>query len=160
MAKRPGPDFSGLIPELARWNGGAGIDALGWIECVGNYELAAGYSLIFWPAFVRFEGYVLRDGFSEEALRGFERAGHGRRSVEAVMNHVHIADIHFNAEATDAQLLHLGRVLREIHEAKLARDFPDLEFTVSFMTASTDRRPCPARSKPRSASSEKPSRRT
>jgi hypothetical protein len=57
-------DFAALIPELPKWNGGAGIEPQAWIECVGNYELATGYSLIFWPSFVRFEDYVLRDGFA------------------------------------------------------------------------------------------------
>lgn len=134
------PDFSELIPELQAWNGGAGIDAQSWIECVGNYEWATGYSLIFWPSFVRFGDYVLRRGFSEESLRGFERqprpgntsAEAIRASIEAVINHVHIADIHCNVEATEAQLRYLGRVLKDIHEVKLQRDFPSLRFTVSF----------------------------
>jgi hypothetical protein len=137
MIDAPAPDFSTLIPELPQWNDGSGIDPESWVECVGNYELATGYSLIFWPRFVRFEGYVLRadtDGsVGVESLRGFERAtACDRASVEAVMNHVHIADIHCNVEATEAQLRYLGRVLKDIHDVKLARDFPDLQFTVSF----------------------------
>ena len=28
---------------------------------MGRYDLAVGYSLVFWPRFVRFEGYVLRE---------------------------------------------------------------------------------------------------
>jgi len=127
------PDFSALIPELSQWNQGGGIDPHGWIGCVGNYELAAGYSLVFWPRFVRFERYVLRKGFSEDSVRGFERAdGCDRASVDAVVNHLHIADIHCNVESTEAQLRYLGRVLKEIHEAKLGRDFPELGFAVSF----------------------------
>jgi len=126
-------DFSALIPELPEWNNGGGIDPLAWIECVGNYELAAGYSFIFWPGFVRFENYVLREGFSVESLRGFEDACvHDRASIEAVMNHVHIADIHCNVAASEAQLRYLGRVLKDIHEVKLARDFPELAFEISF----------------------------
>lgn len=130
----PPTDFDSLIPELSRWNGGAGISAEDWIGCVGNYPLAIGYSLVFWPRFVRFERYVLRDGFSEESLRGFERqAGSSRASVEWVMNHLHMADIHCNAEAaTEAQLRYLGRVLKQIHAVKLRADFPDLRFTVEF----------------------------
>lgn len=126
-------DFAALIPELPNWNDGAGIEPQAWIECVGNYELATGYSLIFWPSFVRFENYVLRDGFSVESLRGFEDMTKGNRvAVEAVMNHVHIADIHCNVEPKEAQLRYLGRVLKEIHEVKLRSDFPDLRFEVSF----------------------------
>ena len=32
--------FAVLIPELPKWNNGAGIEPKAWIECVGNYELA------------------------------------------------------------------------------------------------------------------------
>jgi hypothetical protein len=79
-------DFSELIPELPSWNDGGGIDAESWIGCVGNYQLAVGYTLIFWPRFVRFDDYVLREGFSIESLRGFERqSGSTRASVEWVM---------------------------------------------------------------------------
>ena len=126
-------DFRALIPELPQWNNGAGIHPQAWIECVGNYELATGYSLIFWPKFVQFSGYVLRDGFSEESLRGFEKATDcDRVAVEAVMNHLHIADVHCNVEPTEGQLRYLGRVLKDIYEVKLSRDFPDLRFSVSF----------------------------
>ena len=126
-------DFAALIPELSKWNNGAGIEPEAWIECVGNYELAAGYSLIFWPKFVRFNGYVLRDGFSEESLRGFEEMTKGNRiAVEAVLNHVHIADIHMNVEKSEAQVRFLGRVLKDIWEVKLRHDFPDLRFQVEF----------------------------
>ena len=139
MTKAP-LDYSALIPELPRWNNGAGIDAEGWIGCIGNFELAIGYSLIFWPSFVRFEGYVLREGFCEGALRGFEEqpnprtasAQDVRSSIEGVMNHLHIGDIHCNVEPTEAQLRYLGRALKGIHEVKLKRDFPDLRFVVSF----------------------------
>jgi len=48
-------DPNQLIAELPRWNHGDGIDAEGWVQCMGSYELAVGYSLIFWPRFVRFE---------------------------------------------------------------------------------------------------------
>ena len=68
MAEQSDTDFTALIPELPQWNDGAGIDAESWIGCVGNFELATGYSLIFWPGFVRFEGYVLREGSARAAL--------------------------------------------------------------------------------------------
>ena len=126
-------DFTALIPELPKWNNGDGIEPQAWIECVGNYQLATGYSLIFWPRFVRFENYVLREGFSEQSLRGFEEMTRGHRgAVEDVMNHIHMADIHCNVEATEVQLRYLGRVLRDIHAVKLQHDFPVLRFEVSF----------------------------
>ena len=32
-------DFSALIPELPKWNDGAGIEAQAWIECVAGDRL-------------------------------------------------------------------------------------------------------------------------
>jgi hypothetical protein len=127
-------DFDELIPELRLWNDGKGIAAEEWIGCIGNYPLAIGYSLLFWPRFVRSDEYVLRQGFSEGALRGFEQqAGSSRSSIEWVMNHIHLIDIHCNEENVgEAQLRYLGRVLKKIHEVKLRADFPDLRFTVEF----------------------------
>jgi len=58
---------------------------------------------------------------------------HGNRgAIENVMNHIHIADIHCNVVPVEAQLRYLGRVLQDIHTVKLARDFPQLRFEVSF----------------------------
>ena len=85
---------SSMKDQLSGWNGGRGIDLLSWIGCEGNFSFAVGYAAVFWPKFTEFEGYVLREGFSLESLRGFEAApGWTRQSVEAVMNHLHIADI-------------------------------------------------------------------
>lgn len=127
--------FNELIAELSAWNNGDGIDPRDWIGCVGNYELAIGYSLIFWPRFVCFGDYVFRDGsFSAASVQGFEEATNGdRRAVEAVVNHVHIADIHCNVDDPgEAQLRYLGRVLRDIYATKLKADFPDRAFEVVF----------------------------
>lgn len=120
--------------ELAAWNNGNGIDLESWVGCEGNFSLAVGYASVFWPAFTLFEGYILPDGFSEDALRGFERNGSSRKSVEWVMNHLHIADIQ-NGGCTDIskdKLLVLGTVLKEIYEAKLRWQFPDRPCTVEF----------------------------
>ena len=64
-------DFNKLIPEMRDWNNGAGIDVRSWIGCSGSFELAIGYSTIFWPEFVEIERYVLRAGFSLDSLRRF-----------------------------------------------------------------------------------------
>ncbi|HEX8263326.1 MAG TPA: hypothetical protein VF547_10680 [Allosphingosinicella sp.] len=126
-------DPSALIAELPDWNNGAGISAEAWIGCVGTFELAVGYSLVFWPRFVRVDGLVLREGFSPDALRSCAAGGADPAGVEALMNHLHIADLHCGgASPSEEQLRYLGRVLKEVHEAKLARDFPDLRFTVEF----------------------------
>ena len=128
-------DFDKLIPELKDWNNGKGIDPESWVGCSGNYRLAVGYSLVFWPEFVRFEQYVLREGFSEEALRGFEKQhNNDHRSIEAVMNHIHLNSIqHLGCEdASEERLIYLGRVLKQIYEAKLKSQFPEQSFTVLF----------------------------
>jgi hypothetical protein len=126
-------ELNDLIPEMRAWNNGAGIDPEGWIAGSGSYELAIGYSLTFWPRFVLIDDYVLRHG-AEESLREWERARAGdHRSIEAVINHVHMADIHLSApDPTEAQLRYLGRILKQIHEIKLKADFPDRTFVVSF----------------------------
>ena len=52
-----------MLPELAEWNNGKGIDLESWVGCSGNFRLAIGYAAIFWPRFVLFEDYILREGF-------------------------------------------------------------------------------------------------
>jgi len=128
-------NFDQLIPEMRDWNNGAGIDVRAWIECSGSFQLAIGYSTLFWPEFVEFERYVLRAGFSVESLRGFERqCGGDRRRIEAVMNHLHIADIHHQGceDITRERVVYLGQVLSEIYRAKLAWQFPAKRFEVHF----------------------------
>lgn len=121
--------------ELAAWNGGDGIDLEGWVGCEGNFSLAVGYATIFWPEFVLFDGYILRAGFPESSLRGFEQQhGANRRSVELVMNHVHIADLQFFGceDASKDKILALGKTLAEIYQAKLQWKFPDRPCTVEL----------------------------
>jgi hypothetical protein len=121
--------------ELAAWNSGKGIELETWVGCMGSFKLAVGYSTIFWPRFVLFEGYILRDGFKIESLRGCEAQCKGdRRSVERVMNHLHIADIqHAECEDISADRLRfIGSVLLEIHQCKLQWQFPDRPCEVQF----------------------------
>jgi len=123
--------------ELAAWNNGQGIDLASWIGCEGNFRLAVGYSTIFWPEFVEFDGYILRAGFSEQSLRSFEiQQGGGRRAVESVMNHRHIASVQHDGcgDLSKDKLVLLSRVLKEIHEAKLSWQFPDRPCRVSLLT--------------------------
>jgi hypothetical protein len=121
--------------ELASWNNDAGIGLDAWTGCEGRFALAVGYSSIFWPEFVEFEGYVLRKGFAEPSLRGYESQKNStRKSVEWTMNHLHIADIqHVGcADMTRDKLIYLGQVLHEIYEVKLKFQFPDRPCIVKF----------------------------
>jgi hypothetical protein len=121
--------------ELAAWNNGNGVDLKAWVGCEGRFALAVGYSTIFWPTLVEFEGYILREGFDEAALRGFEcQQGATRKSVEWVMNHLHLDGVqHLGcSDITEDKLLVLGRVLKEIYEAKLQWQFPNRPCVVQF----------------------------
>ena len=118
--------------ELAAWNNGDGIDLESWVGCEGKFSLAVGYASIFWPEFTLFEGYILPAGVTKDNLRGCE--GRSRKSVEWVMNHLHIADIqHVGCQdISKDKLLVLGKVLKEIYEAKLQWQFPDRPCMVEF----------------------------
>ena len=122
-----------LIPDMSNWNDGKGVHPRMWLQCMGNYELAIGYSQIFWPQFERFESYVLQPGFSLEMLRGYEKFfGGDRTKIEAEMNSVELYDLHSTTSPNEAQLRFLGQVLKDCWDAKLNRDFPDMRFVVSF----------------------------
>jgi hypothetical protein len=124
-----------LVPETRPWNDGKGIDLLSWLSCVGSYNHAIAYGELFWPDFVEHEGCVFLAGFSEDSYRGFmDQTKGNKKAVEAVMNHRHILDL-FPADYSTAskdQIAYLGRLLREIWETKLRRDFPARKFVVSF----------------------------
>src|ERR1700730_3870165 len=121
--------------KLLAWNNGAGIDLKSWVGCEGNFSLAIGYATIFWPELVEFDGYILLKGSSESALRGLEqREGATRKSVECVMNHLHIADIqHLGCnDISKNKIFLLGNVLKEIYQAKLHWQFSDRPCIVEF----------------------------
>lgn len=121
--------------ELGRWNNGAGIDLEGWLNCMGNYGLAVGYLSVFWPEFVEYDGYILRKGFSVDALRTFERQeGATRKSVEWTMNHLHLADLHMHDDdaLTEDKIAVLGCTLKEMYQAKLMWQFPHAPCIVDF----------------------------
>ena len=121
--------------ELGAWNNGAGIGLEAWVGCEGRFALAVGYATIFWPEFVEFDGYILRKGFSEKSLRGSEKQeGSSRKSVEWLMNHLHLEDIqHLGcADISRDKLIFLGNLLKEIYQAKLQWQFPDRPCTVEL----------------------------
>ena len=127
--------------ELSQWNNGNGIDLQSWIDHTGNFSLAVGYTTLFWPEFVEFEGYILRAGFTESTLRAWEnQSGVTRKSVEQVMNHFHITDIHNNShdDASKDKIIVLGKALKEIYEAKLCWQFPDRPCVVDFYIPTDD----------------------
>ena len=123
--------------ELSLWNNGAGIDLQYWTGCEGRFALAVGYMSIFWPEFVECEGYILPRGFSESRLRAFEnQRGSTRKSVEWVINHLHIADIQYFGcrDISKDKILLTGKAHKEIYEAKLKWQFPNMPCVVEFYT--------------------------
>ena len=124
-----------MAHELSRWNNGDGVDLETWVEAMGNFGLAVGYTTVFWPEFEEFEGYILRKGCTVESLRGFERQKNAtRKSVEWVLNHLHIGDLHLHGAAEESadKLVLLGNVLKEVYQAKLVWQFPDRPCVVEF----------------------------
>jgi len=121
--------------ELAAWNNGAGIDLESWIGCEGRFALAVGYTTVFWPTFVEIGGYVVRSSVSEDSIKSWASSeGATRQSVEAMVNHEHLADFQYLGcpDCSADKLLVLGNVLKEIYEAKLAYQFPGRKFCVSL----------------------------
>ena len=128
-------DFAKLIPELTAWNNGSGISIEAWTGCVGNIELAIGYSQLFWPDFIEHDGCVLFADFSPQSYQAFlEQCEGDRRRVETVMNHRHVFDYFcdLSQSATHDQLIYIGRMLKEMWRAKLNLDFPARAFVFSF----------------------------
>ncbi len=125
-------DFNELISELSTWNGGSGISAEVWVGYVGNYDLAIGYSLIFWPQFVVIDGYVFRQYATKKLFDHWWFSTNGNAlAVQSVINHFHLTDLHFK-DAHESQILYLGRILKQTYEAKLKLEFPDRTFMVIF----------------------------
>ncbi|WP_293903571.1 hypothetical protein, partial [Phenylobacterium sp.] len=108
------------------------VDARDWIAMKGSYDLAVGYSLIFWPTFHLVGGCVRTGAWTpEDTAKARPVPQAERRDVEALHNHM--VDLHCNDETlTEAQARYLGRTLKAIYEVKLKADFPDRSFTVYF----------------------------
>ncbi len=121
--------------ELGRGNNSDGIDLESWIGFEGSFALAIGYATIFWPEFESVNGYILRKGASPENVRDFaQQPGATQQSVEWVMNHIHLLDLHTGPvdDASSDKLIALGNVLADIYRAKLAWQFPDKPCEVEF----------------------------
>src|SRR5579872_2776761 len=130
-------NFSELIPELKNWNGSKGVDLATWISCEGDHKHFIGYARILWPDFVEHDGCILLgESVDEPNYRSWLAQTKGdRKRVEAVMNHQHIVDLfsrsHHEPPSREV-VIYVGRLMRDILQTKLARDFPDRKITVIF----------------------------
>ena len=93
---------------------------------------------VLWPDFVEHDGCVLRNelcGPAEQVYRDWlVQTGGDRRRGEAVMNHLHIADVLEGVVESPSRevIFTFGRLIRDLWTAKLSRDFPHRQFIVSF----------------------------
>lgn len=127
---------SDLLPELQAWNEGRGIEPLDYVFCIARSDVTVAFVDLFWPRFVEFEGYVLREGFDEKTLRGWEaRPGIKRKNIEAAVNFLDVGCLFANSKEPESALLDarmdfVFATLSETYAAKLARDFPTHQFKV------------------------------
>ena len=130
-------NYDKLIPEMSEWNNGDGVNIDTWICGSGNFQLAIGYSTIFWPSFKLINGYVVRADYSNHAYlnTSSDLNDEERKSLESTANHLHLLDLHYVGckDASYERLIYLGNILKEIYECKLKHDFPDRSFVVEFI---------------------------
>lgn len=106
-------------------------------------DLPVAYSSLFWPRFVPIGPYILREDFNPENLKSWENSGRPREQIEAAMNTMDTLDLLVPVggncdELAERQAVYLGRVLAEIYQVKLSRDFPDKQFVVEFWDGTQD----------------------
>ncbi|WP_171231094.1 hypothetical protein [Ruegeria sp. HKCCA6707] len=121
--------------ELGAWNDGAGVSLESWVGYEGNYKLAVGYAALLWPRFEAVGQYILVEWVHKQSITEFENQPNSTpKSVECVLNHLHLADFH-NHDRDDIshdKLLFLGNIVKEMWDAKLRAQFPDRPCTVQF----------------------------
>jgi hypothetical protein len=131
-------DFRELIPELKNWKrDGKGIDVETWIGCEGDHKHLIGYARILWPNFVEHDGCIfLGESLDDASYRSWLAQTQGdKKKVEAVLNHRHILDLFSRSHhepPTQEIVLYVGRLMKDILQAKLSRDFPNRKVTVIF----------------------------
>jgi len=93
---------------------------------------------VLWPEFVEYKGCIFRGPLSDSAKKAYEdwmaQTGGDLLRVEAVMNHLHIADVLEGtvADPSHEAILTFGRLMRDLWTQKLSIDFPNRRLIVSF----------------------------
>lgn len=125
-----------LIPEARAFEWVDDLSPVDWLAYTGSLGQAIAYAELFWPSFVDHDGYILLAGrFDQANFQTWVAAtGGDKRAVEGVINHTHILDlfVKHESEPTREQVVWLGRLLREMWQAKVDRDFPGRGVIVSF----------------------------
>ena len=132
-------DDEKLIPELRVWRdlNSESFSINAWTMASGNIKLAIGYSFLYSPDFIEYEGCVfLKDHFNVPNFEDWKLAEYvfNYAQIESVINHIHIPDLFpmDNEDINIDQIRYLGTKLCEIYSAKLKLEFPNKIFTVSF----------------------------
>ena len=131
-------DYEALIPEMQ--GGWTTIDS--WLFNNGNYELLIACGWLFWPSFVEYRDCIIRITHNdhEENFRRLTSNGPVERGyVEERLNREELADIFCGKDLNMEQALHIGRLLEQMWQAKLAIDFPDRKFHFSFIVHEEDK---------------------
>ncbi len=131
-------DYKQLIPELKEWeeHNGRPFNPDDWIGCVGNYDHAIGYITIFWPEFYEYDGCIFVGNIPDEKnyVSWLKATKGDKKSVEAVINHVHITDL-FQVDQlnpTELQIKFIGSKLQDMWLAKAKKEFPSRNISVEF----------------------------
>ena len=92
------------------------------------------YQNLFWPEFVEYDNCVFLAFDNVIYQQWLQRLNGNKREVEEVMNHRHIVDLLPASVDNPTQnlVLEFGKLLRELWDTKLKRDFPTKCFCVSF----------------------------
>lgn len=129
-----------LIPGLDEWNNGQGIGVSGFLAFIANPSHVIAYATLFWPDFIIHDDCIFLHKPNEHIYQQWLTTCKGDRTeVESVMNHLHLLDVFVNADSQPPKeaLVHIGRVLSDMWQCRLRRDFPDRPIVVEFFDGST-----------------------
>ena len=117
-------------PRLSEYPG----SPLDWVQGFGDADEAIAYASIFWPEFVTHDGCVFLEFDDIRYAEWMNVTGGNRQRVEATMNHRHIMHLfgQQRPRPTRERLIQLGRLLKQMWECKLKREFPDRQLLVRF----------------------------
>ena len=137
--------YGNLIPEMQNDDGSDWVDVENWLYNEGTNGILIATGAIYWPDFIVYRDCIIRDSAPRDHAANFDRLITGgpieRGYVEERLNRLEIADIIQASEGDSLsmeQALYLGRTLEQTWKAKLALDFPNTEFYVSFIVHGED----------------------
>ena len=137
-------DLKQLVPQIRDWerDSNSEMTVHDWLSCVGSYDHAIGYIQLFWPDLIEHDGCIFVGSKPEEEnYRSWLVSTKGnRKSVEAMINHVHIEDLFQvgQLEPTESQVRYIGTKLREMWLAKARKQYPERNIVVEFYHGSEE----------------------